>query len=111
MDGIHKKLMDIGMPASILGFQHTHDALKLMMEERSLQHKITALYARVAKMNDTTGSRVERAIRHAVEVTFNRMSPHSQSETFGSSISPEKGKPTNKEFLSTMLLVIGEVPS
>ena len=111
MDNIHKKLMEIGMPTHILGFQYCHDALQLEMEDKAYQHKIIALYHRVATMNSTTGLRVERAIRHAVEVAFDRIPIDTQVEIFGASVSPGKGKPTNKEFLSAMALAIGEVTS
>lgn len=114
MDSIHKKLLDLGVPAGILGFQHIHDALKLLTEDvvgggTVMRYNIMSLYDRVAKMNGTTGSRVERAIRHAIEVAFDRMPANLQAEIFGASVHPGKGKPTNKEFLSLLALTIGEV--
>lgn len=111
MDNVHKKLMEIGMPTHLLGFQYSHDALKLQMEDKAYQHKIIALYDRVATMNNTTGSRVEKAIRHAVEVSFDRIPVDTMVDIFGASVSPGKGKPTNSEFLSAMALSIGEVAS
>ncbi len=105
MDTIHKSLIDLGMPTHILGFEYARDAVDLILSDKQYRYCITKrLYPAVALKNDTTPVRVEKAIRHAIELCMTRAEPHALAAYFGGSISPEKGKPTNAEFLSTLAL-------
>ena len=91
----------LGTPAHIKGYQYVADAIIMAVEnEESIQAITKVLYPHVAKKHGTTPSRVERAIRHAVEVTWDRGDLDILQEMFGYTISINKGKPTNSEFIS-----------
>lgn len=105
MDKFDKLLLRVGMPAHVKGYRYTKAALKLLEEDQSRLDFITKrLYPDVAKKVGATEYGVERAIRHGVEMAFDRMPPDLQVELFGNSISYGKGKATNGEFLAAMLL-------
>lgn len=90
-----------GIPASIKGYEYLKSALCLTLENPSILQGITKeLYPEIAKEHGTTKSRVERAIRHAVETAFYRMDQESIQQYFGGCIHPNKGKPTNGEFIA-----------
>lgn len=94
-------LMRIGIPASILGFQYVRTALMLAGEDGALVYEVTTrLYPEIARRHNTTAQRAERAIRHAIELAWERGDYDFQHEVFGYSISPARGKPTNSEFVS-----------
>lgn len=98
---IKKLLHRLGTPAHIKGYQYVTDAITIAVEDVETLDAITkVLYPSVAKMHKTTGSRVERAIRHAVEVTWDRGDLDILQEVFGYTININKGKPTNGEFIS-----------
>lgn len=87
---------EIGVPAHIKGYQYLRDAIIMSVENREVINSITkVLYPTIAKMNQTTPSRVERAIRHAIEVAWSRGKMDTINELFGYTISTGKGKPTN----------------
>lgn len=104
---IRRILKELGIPSRILGHSYLVSALELMVEEPSLLYVITKqLYPRVAETHNTTASRVERAIRHAIEIAWDRGGLDVQYKYFGNSVKAEKGKPTNSEFLSVVADVV-----
>ncbi len=94
-------LHEIGIPAHIKGYHYLRDAIMMSVEDMDVLNAITkVLYPTVAKKYHTTSSRVERAIRHAIEVAWNRGKLDTLDELFGYTISTGKGKPTNSEFIA-----------
>jgi two-component system response regulator (stage 0 sporulation protein A) len=100
---IHNALLEIGIPTHIKGYQFVVEAITFTVHDMYAVNAITKeLYPHVAKVFQSTPSRVERAIRHAVEVAWDRGDLDVFQRYFGNSISPNKGKPTNSEFISRM---------
>lgn len=98
---VTKAMHDIGIPAHIKGYQYLRDAIILSIEDNEMINYVTKrLYPCIAKNHSTTPSRVERAIRHAIEVAWNRGQVEVFDEIFGYSINSGKGKPTNSEFIA-----------
>ena len=94
---IHK----IGVPAHIKGYQYLRTAIIMTIENNDLINAVTKiLYPTVAKKYQTTSSRVERAIRHAIEVAWDRGDLDTLNSYFGYTIQNERGKPTNSEFIA-----------
>ena len=94
-------IQSIGVPAHIIGYQELREAIQMTMEDRESNSAVTkVLYPTIAKKYQTTPSRVERAIRHAIEVTFSRGPVEPKEEMFGYTIGYGKGKPTNSEFIA-----------
>ena len=94
-------LHQIGVPAHIKGYQYLRDAIIMAVDNREVINSITkVLYPTIAKMNKTTPSRVERAIRHAIEVAWSRGKMDTIDDLFGYTINTGKGKPTNSEFIA-----------
>ena len=92
---------DVGVPAHIKGYQYLREAIIMSVNDNEMLNSITKiLYPSIAKKFQTTSSRVERAIRHAIEVAWNRGRMDTIDELFGYTINAEKGKPTNSEFIS-----------
>lgn len=92
---------EIGIPAHIKGYQYLRDSIILSITDKEVISSITKiLYPTIAKKYQTTASRVERAIRHAIEVAWNRGNTDTLYELFGYTISNGKGKPTNSEFIA-----------
>lgn len=91
----------IGVPAHIKGYHYLRDAIILCIEEVDIINSVTKrLYPAVAKKNSTTPSRVERAIRHAIEVAWDRGDVDTLNSYFGYTIHNGRGKPTNSEFIA-----------
>ena len=91
----------IGVPAHIKGYQYLRDAILMAIEDDSIINAVTKrLYPAVAKKHGTTSSRVERAIRHAIEVAWDRGDVDTLTAYFGYTIHGERGKPTNSEFIA-----------
>jgi len=91
----------IGVPAHIKGYQYLREAIVLSINDREMISSVTKiLYPTVAKMYSTTSSRVERAIRHAIEVAWDRGDVDVLSSYFGYTIQSTRGKPTNSEFIA-----------
>ena len=91
----------IGVPAHIKGYQYLREAIIMTIHDMEAINAITKiLYPTVAKKFKTTSSRVERAIRHAIEVAWDRGDVDTLQEYFGFTVSGAKGKPTNSEFIS-----------
>ncbi len=100
---ITKMLHELGIPSHIKGYQYIREAVSIIFENPSVIGGITKeLYPELAKKFDTTTSRVERAIRHAIEVSWNRGNLDFMEEIFGYSVDIDKAKPTNSEFMVTI---------
>lgn len=98
---ITKMLHELGIPAHIKGYQYLRDAISMVVRDREMMEAVTKiLYPEIAKKNYTSSSRIERAIRHAIEVAWGRGSLEVIDELFGYTISTGKGKPTNSEFIA-----------
>lgn len=94
-------LHQIGVPAHIKGYQFLRDAILLTVSDGEYINSVTKkLYPEIAKRNSTTSSRVERAIRHAIEVAWDRGDVDTLNSYFGYTIHNLRGKPTNSEFIA-----------
>ncbi len=92
---------EIGVPAHIKGYQYLREAIILTIKDMDMINAVTkVLYPEVAKKFNTTPSRVERAIRHAIEVAWDRGDIETLQKFFGYTVSNIKGKPTNSEFIA-----------
>jgi two-component system response regulator (stage 0 sporulation protein A) len=92
---------EIGVPAHIKGYFYLRDAIFMVINDMELLSAVTkVLYPSIAKNYNTTPSRVERAIRHAIEVAWNRGCMETINNLFGYTIPQDKGKPTNSEFIA-----------
>lgn len=92
---------ELGVPAHIKGYHYIRTAIMMAVENMDVLNFITKqLYPTIAKRYSTTSSRVERAIRHSIEVAWNRGKPETMDEIFGYTIHTGKGKPTNSEFIA-----------
>lgn len=92
---------DLGVPAHIKGYHYIRSAIMMVVENMDMLNYITKrLYPEIAKQYQTTASRVERAIRHSIEVAWTRGHQETMNEIFGYTIQTYKGKPTNSEFIA-----------
>ena len=92
---------EIGVPAHIKGYQYLRESIMIAVEDMDVINAVTkVLYPEVAKRFSTTPSRVERAIRHAIEVAWDRGDLETLQRFFGYTVSNTKGKPTNSEFIA-----------
>ena len=92
---------EIGVPAHIKGYQYLREAIMITVRDMDVINAVTkVLYPEVAKRFATTPSRVERAIRHAIEVAWDRGDLETLQKYFGYTVSVSKGKPTNSEFIA-----------
>ena len=99
---IDSLMREIGFPANLKGYNCICKALEICLVEDEYLHNITKmLYPRIAEEFNTTSSKVERAIRHSIEVAWRRGNVEYIDKIFGYSISPSKAKPSNGEFLAT----------
>ena len=100
---ITKMLHELGMPSHIKGYQYIREGINMIYDNPDIIGGITKeLYPDIASKYDTTVSRVERAIRHAIEVSWNRGNLDYMEELFGHSVDIDKAKPTNSEFIVTV---------
>jgi two-component system response regulator (stage 0 sporulation protein A) len=98
---VTKIVHEIGIPANIKGYQYLRDAILMVIENMDIINSITKqLYPSIAKEYGTTPSRVERAIRHAIEVAWGRGRVEVLDKLFGYTVTTSKGKPTNSEFIA-----------
>ncbi len=98
-DMLHK----LGMPSHIRGYQYIRDGIMMMYKEPDMLKGITKeVYPELAMKYDTTSSRVERAIRHAIEVSWSRGDYQLMDKYFGNSVDYDRSKPTNAEFIITL---------
>ena len=92
---------EIGVPAHIKGYHYLRESIIMVVRDSQVINSVTKLlYPTVAKMHNTTASRVERAIRHAIEVAWDRGNIDVLNSYFGYTIQIERGKPTNSEFIA-----------
>lgn len=92
---------EVGVPAHIKGYQYLREAIMMVIKDTDVINQITKqLYPEIASKYHTTPSRVERAIRHAIEVAWGRGEQSTVENIFGYTISAAKGKPTNSEFIA-----------
>lgn len=92
---------EVGVPAHIKGYQYLREAIMMVINDIDVINQITkSLYPQIAQKFETTPSRVERAIRHAIEVAWGRGEPSVVENIFGYTVSASKGKPTNSEFIA-----------
>lgn len=92
---------EVGVPAHIKGYQYLREAIMIAVKDMDVINAVTkVLYPEVAKTFGTTASRVERAIRHAIEVAWDRGDLETLQKYFGYTVSNAKGKPTNSEFIA-----------
>lgn len=100
---ITKTLHELGVPSHIKGYQYIREGITLVYNKPDIIGGITKeLYPEIAKKYDSTVSRVERAIRHAIEVSWNRGNWDLMEDIFGHSVDIDKAKPTNSEFIVTI---------
>lgn len=100
---ISKILHELGVPSHIKGYQYIRDAISTVFDQPEMIGGITKeLYPSLASKYDTTVSRVERAIRHAIEVSWLRGDTYLMEDIFGHSVDIDKAKPTNSEFIVTV---------
>ena len=100
---VTKILHELGVPSHIKGYQYIREGIMLLYNNPSIVGGITKeLYPEIANRYDTSVSRVERAIRHAIEVSWNRGNIDLMEEIFGHSVDYDKAKPTNSEFIVTV---------
>ena len=98
---VTKIIHQIGVPAHIKGYQYLRSAIMMTIEDSDIINSVTKiLYPSVAKKYATTSSRVERAIRHAIEVAWDRGDVETLNSYFGYTIQNNRGKPTNSEFIA-----------
>jgi len=98
---ITNTLHDVGVPAHIKGYQYLRDAISMSIQDENCINAVTKiLYPAIAKKHGSTASRVERAIRHAIEVAWDRGNIDTLQAIFGYTVSNIKGKPTNSEFIA-----------
>ncbi|MDO4295962.1 MAG: sporulation transcription factor Spo0A [bacterium] len=98
---VTQMLHEIGIPAHIKGYQYLRDAIAVSVTDQEMLTSVTKiLYPSIAKQHQTTASRVERAIRHAIEVAWSRGKMDTINELFGYTVNGGKGKPTNSEFIA-----------
>lgn len=92
---------EVGIPAHVKGYQYLRDAILMVVNRVELLNAITKeLYPNIAQKYNTTPSRVERAIRHAIEIAWNRGNIAAITDLFGYTIDVARGKPTNSEFIA-----------
>jgi len=98
---VTQMIHDVGVPAHIKGYQYIREAIMLAVNDEDIINSITKeLYPTLSEKFNTTSSRVERAIRHAIEVAWNRGQIEMHEKIFGYTVNSNKGKPTNSEFIA-----------
>ena len=109
-DGITRKvLLELGAPDHLVGHPYVVEAVVMSLEDRYYINNVTfGLYPHIAAKFDTTASRVERGIRHLIEVTWLRGDMDTLTRYFGNTIDPGRGKPTNTEFIARLANVVRE---
>ena len=99
---ISQLLHNLGIPSHIKGYKYLRECVLISCKTDKCLHITKDLYPEVSIIYDTTSSRVERAIRHAIEISWSRGDIKLMDELFGFSVSVERSKPTNAEFISTI---------
>ena len=101
-DSITKTLHELGVPSNIKGYYYIKEGILLMIDHEYMKKITKLLYPKIAKKYQSTESRVERSIRHAIDISWNRGNWDLMEEIFGNSIDIEKAKPTNSLFMITI---------
>ena len=100
---VRKTLDQIGVKHSLKGHRYIISAIEKALDDRSkLDHIVKVLYVEISQESNDVPSRVERAIRHAIEVTWTNGNPVAINKIFGYTVSAAKGKPTNSEFIALL---------
>ena len=106
---IHETLLDVGVPDHLRGQRYLMTALAMAVHDQTATDAMTSyLYPTVAEKHNTSASRCERAIRHAVETAWDRGDFEVLTKYFGNSVSRNKGKTTNREFIARLANAIRE---
>ena len=111
LTGTRRILRELGVPEHLSGYQYLVEAVVLVIREPAYLRRVTTeLYPAVAKKCGSTASRVERAIRHAIETAWTRCTLDTIARYFGNTISPTRGKPVNSEFIARVssAVLLGE---
>lgn len=103
-EDVTKTLKELGVPVSLQGFAYLRSGIMLLLEQpEAIKQTSKVLYPAIAKECDSKAIRVERSIRHAIEVSLDRGNSNLFNSIFGYSFSATKGKPTNKEYIATVV--------
>jgi len=106
-DIIREILLELGAPENLMGHPYMVEAIMLVVNDRTFIDNVTfGLYPQIAARFDTTAARVERALRHLLEVTWSRGDMDVLQHYFGNSVSAWKGKPTNSEFIARIANIV-----
>ena len=106
---VRRILLEMGIPDHLVGHPYVVEAVLMVVENRYYINNITfGLYPQIAAKFDTTASRVERGIRHLIEVTWTRGDMDILCGFFGNTVSPDRGKPTNGEFIARLSNIVRE---
>ncbi len=106
---VRRILLELGAPDHLSGHPMVVEGILMVVENRTYINSMTfGLYPQLAVKFDTTASRVERAIRNLIEVTWNRGDMDILCRYFGSTVSPDRGKPTNSEFIARIANIVKE---
>lgn len=106
-DEVRRLLLELGAPDHLLGHPYVIQAVLLVVHDQMYINNITfGLYPQLAARFDTTAARVERAIRHLIEVTWTRGDVDVLNRYFGNTVSAQKGKPTNGEFVARLANIV-----
>lgn len=101
---ISNTLLDVGINPGLLGWEYLKVGIEMAYNDREyLRHMTGKLYPDIAKVVDSTASRVERAIRHAIESAFNNMAEDTRKKYFGNVVSMNSGKVTNSTFIAVIV--------
>lgn len=100
-------LLELGVPEHLNGYRYLQTAINAVVKDPNLLSAITSvLYRGVAEAHDTSASRAERGIRHAIETCWGRIDFDTSFKYFGNTVSPTKGKPTNSEFIARVANIV-----
>lgn len=103
MNNIALKLQDIGVPAHLVGYEYLKSALSICMDDpAAIRAMTTGLYPAIAKTHDTSASKVERGIRHAIEVCWERCDISTLAKVFGPIVAARIKRPANSEFIAVL---------
>ena len=106
-DITRKILAELGCPDGLIGHRYAVYGIGLGVEDPTIMDNLNVmLYPAISERFDTTGTRVERAIRHMIDVAWCRADPDAVDRYFGNTVDPEKGKPTNKAFLVRITYIV-----
>lgn len=103
MNNITLALQGIGVPAHVVGYEYLKSALSICMDNpKAVYNMTTGLYPAIAEMHSTTASKVERGIRHAIEICWDRCDISTLASTFGPIVGAREKRPANAEFIAAL---------